>query len=35
VREAGGEVVALEGGRPGLAAAGPRLAGRLAELARE
>jgi myo-inositol-1(or 4)-monophosphatase len=35
VREAGGEVVALEGGRPGLAAAGPRLVHALAELARE
>jgi myo-inositol-1(or 4)-monophosphatase len=35
VREAGGAVVPLEGGRPGLAAAGPRLVGQLAELARE
>jgi myo-inositol-1(or 4)-monophosphatase len=35
VREAGGEVVPLEGGRPGLAAAGPTLVEQLAELARE
>jgi myo-inositol-1(or 4)-monophosphatase len=35
VREAGGVVLKLEGGRPGLAAAGPRLVGPLAELARE
>jgi myo-inositol-1(or 4)-monophosphatase len=35
VREAGGAVVELEGGRAGLAAAGPRLVGPLAELARE
>jgi fructose-1,6-bisphosphatase/inositol monophosphatase family enzyme len=35
VREAGGEVVPLEGGRPGLAAAGPRLVRALAELVRE
>ena len=35
VREAGGHVLPLEGGRFGLAAAGPRLAGALAELARE
>jgi fructose-1,6-bisphosphatase/inositol monophosphatase family enzyme len=35
VREAGGEVVPLEGGRPGLAAAGPRLVGQLVELTRE
>jgi myo-inositol-1(or 4)-monophosphatase len=35
VREAGGTVVPLEGGRPGLAAAGPRLVERLAELVRE
>jgi myo-inositol-1(or 4)-monophosphatase len=35
VREAGGAVVQLEGGRPGLAAAGPRLVQPLADLARE
>src|SRR4051812_45193213 len=35
VREAGGRVVPLVGGRPGLAAAGPRLVDALAELARE
>jgi myo-inositol-1(or 4)-monophosphatase len=35
VTEAGGRVVPLEGGRPGLAAAGPRLVEALAELARE
>ena len=35
VREAGGEVVELVGGRFGLAAGGPKLAGRLAELVRE
>jgi myo-inositol-1(or 4)-monophosphatase len=35
VREAGGEIVPLEGGRPGMAAAGPRLVRELAELARE
>ncbi|MEA2439293.1 MAG: monophosphatase [Thermoleophilaceae bacterium] len=35
VREAGGRVVPLTGGRPGLAAAGPRLVDALAELARE
>jgi fructose-1,6-bisphosphatase/inositol monophosphatase family enzyme len=35
VREAGGEVVPLEGGRPGVAAAGPRLVRALAELVRE
>ena len=35
VREAGGEVLPLEGGRPGLAAAGPRLARALADLVRE
>ena len=35
VREAGGEVEELEGGRPGLAAAGPRLVSALAELVRE
>jgi myo-inositol-1(or 4)-monophosphatase len=35
VREAGGAVLELEGGRPGLAAAGPSLVGQLAELARE
>jgi myo-inositol-1(or 4)-monophosphatase len=35
VREAGGAVVPLEGGRPGLAAAGPRLVERLAKLVRE
>jgi myo-inositol-1(or 4)-monophosphatase len=35
VREAGGEVVPLEGGRPGLAAAGPGLVRELADLARE
>jgi myo-inositol-1(or 4)-monophosphatase len=35
VREAGGAVVELEGGRFGLAAAGPRLVRQLAELARE
>jgi myo-inositol-1(or 4)-monophosphatase len=35
VREAGGEVVELEGGRFGLAAAGPRLVRPLAELVRE
>jgi fructose-1,6-bisphosphatase/inositol monophosphatase family enzyme len=35
VREAGGAVVELEGGRPGLAAAGPRLVQPLADLARE
>ncbi len=35
VREAGGEVLPLEGGRPGLAAAGPRLVQALADLVRE
>jgi myo-inositol-1(or 4)-monophosphatase len=35
VAEAGGRVVPLEGGRPGLAAAGPRLVDELAALARE
>jgi myo-inositol-1(or 4)-monophosphatase len=35
VREAGGEVLPLEGGRFGLAAAGPGIARALAELARE
>lgn len=35
VREAGGGVVPLEGGRPGLAAAGPRLVHALADLVRE
>jgi myo-inositol-1(or 4)-monophosphatase len=35
VREAGGAVVPLEGGRPGLAAAGPRLVEALAALAAE
>ena len=35
VREAGGEVLPLEGGRPGLAAAGPRLVRPLADLVRE
>jgi fructose-1,6-bisphosphatase/inositol monophosphatase family enzyme len=35
VTEAGGRVVPLKGGRPGLAAAGPRLVEALAELARE
>ena len=35
VREAGGEVLPLEGGRPGLAAAGPRLVRALADLVRE
>ena len=35
VREAGGEVLDLEGGRPGLAAGGPRLVRQIAELARE
>ena len=35
VREAGGTVVPVEGGRAGLAAAGPRLVERLAELVRE
>jgi myo-inositol-1(or 4)-monophosphatase len=35
VREAGGEVMPLEGGRPGLAAAGPRLVRALADLVRE
>jgi myo-inositol-1(or 4)-monophosphatase len=35
VREAGGEVLPLEGGRPGIAAAGPRLVRALADLARE
>jgi fructose-1,6-bisphosphatase/inositol monophosphatase family enzyme len=35
VREAGGAVVPVEGGRAGLAAAGPRLVERLAELVRE
>lgn len=35
VREAGGRVVPLSGGRTGLAAAGPGLADALAELARE
>jgi fructose-1,6-bisphosphatase/inositol monophosphatase family enzyme len=35
VREAGGAVVPLVGGRPGLAAAGPRLVEALAELAAE
>jgi myo-inositol-1(or 4)-monophosphatase len=35
VREAGGVVVPLTGGRPGLAAAGPGLVEELAELARE
>ena len=35
VREAGGEIVPLEGGREGLAAAGPRLVHQLAELVRE
>jgi myo-inositol-1(or 4)-monophosphatase len=35
VREAGGEVVPLEGGRPGIAAAGPGLVGQLVELTRE
>ena len=35
VSEAGGEVLPLEGGRPGLAAAGPRLVRPLADLARE
>jgi myo-inositol-1(or 4)-monophosphatase len=35
VREAGGEVLPLEGGRPGLAAAGPRLVKALADLVRE
>jgi myo-inositol-1(or 4)-monophosphatase len=35
VAEAGGRVVPLAGGRPGLAAAGPRLVDALAELARE
>jgi myo-inositol-1(or 4)-monophosphatase len=35
VREAGGEVLPLEGGRPGLAAANPRLVRALADLVRE
>jgi fructose-1,6-bisphosphatase/inositol monophosphatase family enzyme len=35
VREAGGSVVPLEGGRFGIAAAGPRLVAQLAQLARE
>ena len=35
VREAGGEVVPLEGGRPGLAAAAPQLVSRIVELTRE
>jgi len=35
VREAGGEVLPLEGGRPGMAAAGPRLVHALADLVRE
>jgi myo-inositol-1(or 4)-monophosphatase len=35
VEEAGGRVVPLAGGRPGLAAAGPRLVESLADLARE
>jgi myo-inositol-1(or 4)-monophosphatase len=35
VREAGGRVVPLSGGRPGLAAAGPGLVEALAELVRE
>ena len=35
VREAGGAVVQLEGGRSGIAAAAPTLVTRLAELARE
>ena len=35
VREAGGEVVELSGGRFGIAAGGPRLVGALAELAAE
>ncbi|MEA2451109.1 MAG: monophosphatase, partial [Thermoleophilaceae bacterium] len=35
VREAGGATLPLEGGRPGLAAAGPRLARQLVELVRE
>jgi len=35
VREAGGRVVPLQGGRPGLAAAGPRLVEALADLAAE
>jgi fructose-1,6-bisphosphatase/inositol monophosphatase family enzyme len=35
VREAGGEVLPLSGGRPGLAAAGPRLVQALADLAAE
>ena len=35
VEEAGGRVVPLEGGRPGLAAAGPRLVQALADLAKD
>lgn len=35
VREAGGEVIPLEGGRDGIAAAGPQLVRQLADLARE
>ena len=35
VREAGGEVLPLEGGRDGVAAAGPRLVRQLADLVRE
>jgi myo-inositol-1(or 4)-monophosphatase len=35
VKEAGGRVVPLEGGRPGLAAAAPRIVDELAALAAE